>query len=62
MSHIDQIIAYENGELSEKETIELFQELVDTGMAWCLQGHYGRIAETLIELGYISAPKSERSK
>lgn len=48
---IDQIIAYENGELNEEETIELFQSLIDSGMAWQLQGHYGRTAAALIEAG-----------
>jgi hypothetical protein len=51
---IDQIIAYENGELDEEETIRLFQQLVDSGMAWSLQGHFGRTAMALIEAGYIT--------
>lgn len=51
MTQIDKIIAYEQGELGETETIELFQELIDNGMAWKLQGHYGRTAMYLIENG-----------
>lgn len=51
MTQIDKIIAYEQGELGEIETIELFQELIDNGMAWKLQGHYGRTAMYLIENG-----------
>lgn len=47
------IIDYENGELSEEETIALFQELHDTGLAYELQGHYGRTAQAMIEQGYI---------
>ena len=35
------IIKYESEGLGEEETIELFQHLVDTGMAWSLQGFYG---------------------
>jgi hypothetical protein len=48
------IIAYEMGELSEDAVIELFQYLVDTGMAWSLQGSYGRMAMALIEAGYVT--------
>ena len=51
MNQIDKIIAYEQGELGETETVELFQELIDNGMAWKLQGHYGRTAMYLIENG-----------
>ena len=47
------IIAYEQGELGEDETLELFQHLVNNGMAWTLQGHYGRIVHALIQAGRI---------
>lgn len=47
------IIAYEQGELDEQETLELFDRLVATGLAWELQGHYGRTAHDLIESGLI---------
>jgi len=50
---INLIIRYENGQLSEGDTLGLFQELVDTGMAWELQGSYGRMANHLIEEQYI---------
>lgn len=48
---VSNIITYEEGELNEEDTIELFQTLIDNGMAWTLQGHYGRTAARLIEDG-----------
>ena len=54
-----QIIAFETGELeTEEDVLELFQNLVDTGMAWTLQGSYGRTARFLLEEGLIS-PQGE---
>jgi hypothetical protein len=50
---IDLIIAYEQGDLSDYQIVNLFAELVRNGMAWTLQGHYGRTASALIEAGYI---------
>jgi hypothetical protein len=52
MPDVGKIIAYENGELDEDEVIELFQELIDSGLAWTLQGSYGRTAASLIDAGY----------
>lgn len=49
------IMAYEQGDLDEDETIELFAALVETGVAWQLQGSYGRTAMALIEAGLIGA-------
>lgn len=51
---IDKIIQYECGELDEVDTLKLFSELVQNGMAWKLQGHYGRTASNLIEQGCLS--------
>lgn len=50
---VGQIIDYEDGKLDDEETIELFQHLVDNGMAWTLQGSYGRTAMQLIEAGLV---------
>ena len=48
----DMIIKYEMGQLDDIDVIALFQELIDNGMAWRLQGHYGRMAKALIEAGH----------
>lgn len=54
MDYLDKMIAWENGELDENETVELFQILVDTGLVWTLQGTYGRTAMDLINAGLIT--------
>jgi len=54
---VSRIVAYEMGELGEDDTVALFQELVDTGIAWRLQGSYGRLARALIEDGLVTAPE-----
>lgn len=53
MAQIDEIMAYENGDLDREATIHLFQDLVDSGLAWKLQGSYGRMAVSLIDSGLI---------
>ena len=53
MSQIDLIIQYESGELDDQQVVFLFADLVRTGHAWILQGHYGRTAQRLIEAGWI---------
>ena len=50
-----QLIDYEEGNLNDSETIQLFQELVDSGLAWNLQGHYGRTAYAMLEEGLITS-------
>lgn len=50
---VDKIIAYEQGELNAEEVVDLFSDLVASGLAWQLQGCYGRMASRLIDAGYI---------
>ncbi len=52
-SQIANIIAYEQGELNDQEVVCLFAELVRSGLAWELQGHYGRTASALIKEGWF---------
>lgn len=39
---------------SEEQVIEAWQHLIDTGLAWRLQGFFGRTARHLIETGVCS--------
>jgi hypothetical protein len=52
---VDNIMAYEQGELRGQKVLELFSHLIKTGQVWTLQGSYGRMAQNLIERGYLSA-------
>lgn len=42
---------------SEEQIIEAWQTLIDTGLAWRLQGWFGRTASTLIEQGVCRHPQ-----
>ena len=48
---LDQLIAYEEGRMTEPDVIRLFQHLIDSGLVESLQGSYGRMAQALIESG-----------
>ena len=41
---------------NEQEQLDAWQLLIDTGIAWQLQGTYARGAERLIERGLVEAP------
>lgn len=52
--NVSKIIAFEEGQLDDNEVIELFGDLVKSGLAWQLQGSYGRMAVALINGGYLA--------
>ena len=58
MNQFDAVMIAEGAQ--EAESVEQVQEawqlLVDTGMAWQLQGWFGRTAMAMIERGFINAP------
>ena len=54
---VDTMMRYEDAGLPEAEEIKLFKHLVKTGMAWTLQGSYGRRAQELIDSGLVKRPK-----
>jgi hypothetical protein len=55
--YIGAIMEFETGELDDEGVITLFQYLVDTGLAWSLQGSYGRLAHDMLEKGIINPMK-----
>jgi len=59
---VEQIVKYENGSMDEKEMVAFFQGLIDTGLAWSFQGHYGRTAVALIEEGYCTYTQGEENE
>lgn len=48
---LGKIMAWENGEMNDEDTAIFFQELINSGLCWKLQGCYGRMAKDLIEAG-----------
>ena len=51
----NRLIDYACGPLNDIQTLRLFSELIKNGMAWTLQGHYGRTAMALINDGWLEA-------
>jgi hypothetical protein len=49
------LTAYDNNELGEDTTIQLFQHIVDNGVAWILGESYQVMAKRLIAMGLVSA-------
>ena len=51
MPSIDKIMAFEEGTMEQDEVVEMFQDGIDNGRVWQLQGFYGRTAMSLIAAG-----------
>jgi len=49
------VMDFEGGEMDKETLVAGFQNLINTGMAWNLQGFYGRTANSLIEAGLCTA-------
>jgi hypothetical protein len=47
---------------SEDERIQAWQQLINTGLAFKLQGSFGRTAMSLIETGICNAPTNQEGK
>lgn len=50
---IDKLIRFENGQMTNDEVVEFFQDLVDTCIIHRLQGCYQRMAQDLMNQGLI---------
>lgn len=51
------LAGYDEDDVTEDLVLEAWQHLVDTGLAWQLQGSFGRQAAALIDAGLIE-PRS----
>lgn len=56
MDFLSEIMDWENGYMDPDQEVHLFQRLIDCGMAWTMQGSYGRRALELIREGLCSDP------
>lgn len=45
----------------KEQEIQAWQHLIDTGMAWTLQGWFGRTAQALIEQGVCTNPRNRQN-
>lgn len=50
---VEDIVAWENGQMNLEQETKFFSKLIKSGMAWSLQGMYGRRAMSFIEAGII---------
>lgn len=52
---LNDIMDYEGGEASVAQVFRLFSHLIETGKCWTLQGHYGRVADSMMQNGIFDA-------
>ena len=50
------MMAWESDEMTETEAVAFFQELVDSGIVWQLQGVYQRQAVRFLDAGLVFRP------
>lgn len=50
---VSDIMAYEMGEMNDIQAVRFFSRLVKNGLAFSLQGSYGRTAKSLMAEGII---------
>jgi hypothetical protein len=59
----EQIEKFENGEMTEEETIAFFQCISDTGLVWHLQGTYQRYLKDFVDAGLVIVkPREDEMK
>ncbi len=59
---LEQLVAYEVGPLSDEDTVELFQNLIDSGLVWRLGSRYSRTAQYFLDSGQCHLPSSWQSE
>ena len=47
---------------SDEQYIQAWQHLIDTGLAWSLQGFFGRTASSMIQQGICYVPITKQAK
>ena len=62
MDTVDAISRYESGQMEQEEQVEFFQHLLDTGIVWSLQGHYGRAVSWMINEGLVKVGKDREEE
>lgn len=59
MTDLDAIMLIEGGDFEEEEHTAAWQQLIDSGTAWNLQGFYQRGACRMIELGLCTRTRRD---